>query len=145
MFLGTATLAARAEEHDDLGVRECVLRTGLSEDARSNETCYISFGATMDSNTRERTYTDPPDEFLSRFKGDGFTVKKVSEKPRVRGGARLDFTTNPLSGCPDGLYTVNILSGAMMARRASDMECIEDQTGPGDTKCSWSKKAISGK
>lgn len=98
-----------ADERDEAGLREFLLNNGFSTYAQTNEICYIAFGAMQGTNAFETVYTDPPDSFLLRFEGRHYSVKKASQYPYPRHEERISVPNNPLTGIPDGIYTVEII------------------------------------
>ena len=63
-------------ERDDLGLREFILKKYFVDHGVSKGTCYLSFQYSEGTKKEAR---DPPDEFLERFAGMPYTVKKLSQ------------------------------------------------------------------
>jgi hypothetical protein len=85
---------------EDLGLREYLLEDLLSTHAKAKENCYVSFGSKSGS-------SDPPKEFLERFKDRPYHVKPISAYPKPV-GMEPHPKKNPDTGIPDGKYTVEI-------------------------------------
>ena len=107
--IALAQIGYAVDERDEMGLREFLLNDGFSTYAQTNEICYIAFGAVQGTNAFETIYTDPPDSFLLRFEGRHFSVKKASQYPYPRREERVSVPNNPLTGIPDGIYTVEII------------------------------------
>jgi hypothetical protein len=104
----TAMSGWAGEARDELGLREFLLNEGFSTYARTNEICYLSFGLKAGTRPQDNVMVDPPDEFLQRFAGRYFAVRKASEYPKGTGN-RLQAEKNPKTGVPDGIYTAEIV------------------------------------
>lgn len=96
------------EARDDLGLREFLLNRKLGMYAKTNEVCYLSFGSKPGTNSDERVSIDPPQEFLQRFAGRHFEVRKASQYPNSNTGGKSSVK-NPKTGIPDGIYTAEIV------------------------------------
>jgi hypothetical protein len=86
---------------EDLDLREFLLEDLFKIDAKPKETCYVSFGSRSGK-------SDPPKEFLERFKGRPYQVQPISAYPKSE-DMKLRPKNNPQTGRPDGKYTVEIV------------------------------------
>ena len=130
--LSTLTASAMGNDGRDVrGLQAYLLERQFSTYAKTNEICYIAFGCTVDTNTYDRVYTDPPEAFLKRYEGRAYTVKRASEYPKVD---RTDLNNilfadeNPQTDIPNGIYTVEIV------------EWIDDTTAR--VKCSMYRASL---
>ena len=96
------------EVRDGLGLRAFLLNEGFCVYAKTNEICYLSFGSKPGTNAHQQVAIDPPDEFLQRFAGRHFEVRKASQYPESNRDWKA-LAKNPKTGVPDGLYTAEIV------------------------------------
>ena len=92
---------------EDLSLQEFLLNDLFKTYARQGEVCYISFGSRYDAASNRTIYKAPPRDFLERFGGRGYSVKRASVYPSSEG--RWSQKRNPETKVPDGVYEVEIV------------------------------------
>lgn len=103
--LASGAEAVAQEPREDLDLRTFLLKEMFRSCAKTGEVCYVAFASRQEPGSHKTLYTDPPASFLSRFAKCPFTVQSASQ---YTGSTNTAPKVNPITGIPDGIYTVEI-------------------------------------